>query len=886
MSKGLCETCKADCGDRDERVTECDEYDEDREVRLLFGNEVLEECRESEINPELIKIFKEEASGGEKRRDGSLRMPVQPGIGSIPVKSATTVPASKPLGVNCRECGGSGYELDTYQVPNGPCGRCHGTGAEPSGGGKGGITEEKRRLSKTGGHPDGGPSPPVSVSAPETPDGKTPRMMKGCGESKPTCSDRCQHVINHPKNHACPEVCSCGHSCVPLETPDEPWKWQRPYYAHEKGVLLNITVVDKAEANEKLEWFKKQLLGMPVGGVDYLNECIDDLEARLETEIFDHAHTLSLAMCEHEDNDALKVKLKRAENDVEVQRNTLVELRARLKEQLGELEYLNRDRGELAGTILDYKAKLSAATDAHISHRDTNEMYATRIRCLEAMVAAMRKELGTDHANNCACLNGGACNCEWGADIPVNHTEELEKCLTAEKKAVEYWKAQFEYNSERAVAGEKKISELEKKLARTMELMEDTRLSNDHWLAKFTEARMQKERLEEKLKESYQGADFVAAERVKELQAELATAMHNYKIEHDRAEQQTGRYICMKQLADSFEEKLEERDRELDEICKNADELEAKLTAAEAHGEKMMMDGVIEARKRIAELEAKLAAAEKRYDTAHEDWCRDCAENVTARRVAELEAEDKRLHGEIDKMGLFCRDVCSTGVRNAELEAKLAEAENFKEGIGPDAFKMTKMKERVVELEDGRRRLLKEMNGEIVAHSHDVRVRNERIEALEKQLAETLAKLAGAQLGKIVMNIINPFKPSKPAPPKRVRRVYVAGPYSCTDILTGLRNIREGIKMAEHLLSLGYSPFCPWLDHHFEFYGDHKVEDYYRYSMDFLECCDAVLTIGDWSKSKGVNAEVTRAHELGIPVFNSIADVENYKRETEKNGNA
>jgi hypothetical protein len=115
----------------------------------------------------------------------------------------------------------------------------------------------------------------------------------------------------------------------------------------------------------------------------------------------------------------------------------------------------------------------------------------------------------------------------------------------------------------------------------------------------------------------------------------------------------------------------------------------------------------------------------------------------------------------------------------------------------------------------------------------------------------------------------------------RIRRVYVAGPYSSDNVMVVLRNIREGIKTAEHLLALGYSPFCPWLDYHFEFYGDHIVDDYYRYSMDFLDVCDAVLVIGAWQTSKGAKAEVKRAQELHIPVFNSIGQIELYKRELE-----
>ena len=51
------------------------------------------------------------------------------------------------------------------------------------------------------------------------------------------------------------------------------------------------------------------------------------------------------------------------------------------------------------------------------------------------------------------------------------------------------------------------------------------------------------------------------------------------------------------------------------------------------------------------------------------------------------------------------------------------------------------------------------------------------------------------------------------------------------------------------------------------------VEDYYRCSMSWLEVSDALLVISNRPESKGVNAEIKRAEELGIPVFYSIDEL-------------
>ena len=51
------------------------------------------------------------------------------------------------------------------------------------------------------------------------------------------------------------------------------------------------------------------------------------------------------------------------------------------------------------------------------------------------------------------------------------------------------------------------------------------------------------------------------------------------------------------------------------------------------------------------------------------------------------------------------------------------------------------------------------------------------------------------------------------------------------------------------------------------------VEDYYNYSITWLEASDAVWVLPNSEHSKGTQAEVKRAIELGIPVYHSLEAV-------------
>jgi hypothetical protein len=108
-------------------------------------------------------------------------------------------------------------------------------------------------------------------------------------------------------------------------------------------------------------------------------------------------------------------------------------------------------------------------------------------------------------------------------------------------------------------------------------------------------------------------------------------------------------------------------------------------------------------------------------------------------------------------------------------------------------------------------------------------------------------------------------------------RVYVAGAYSAPNVIDVLNNMRRGMRASAEVLLAGFAPFSPWLDYNFQLQlrdGESlSVDDYYAYSMTWLEASDIVYVIPGWENSKGTLAEISRANALNIPVVYSMTDL-------------
>ena len=113
--------------------------------------------------------------------------------------------------------------------------------------------------------------------------------------------------------------------------------------------------------------------------------------------------------------------------------------------------------------------------------------------------------------------------------------------------------------------------------------------------------------------------------------------------------------------------------------------------------------------------------------------------------------------------------------------------------------------------------------------------------------------------------------------------VYVAGLYSrnkdgkMANVIEVLDNMRIGMRVATEVFLAGYAPFCPWLDYHYTLMlreGEKlEIEDYYAYSLAWLEKSDALLVLQGWENSPGTVRESRRAWVLGIPIFDSLKEL-------------
>lgn len=94
------------------------------------------------------------------------------------------------------------------------------------------------------------------------------------------------------------------------------------------------------------------------------------------------------------------------------------------------------------------------------------------------------------------------------------------------------------------------------------------------------------------------------------------------------------------------------------------------------------------------------------------------------------------------------------------------------------------------------------------------------------------------------------------------------------DVITILDNMRNGMRLSTEVMLAGYAPFVPWFDFHFQLMireGESiSLQQYYDYSLAWMEVSDAVLLVPGWESSKGTMKEMDRAMQLNIPIYNSL----------------
>lgn len=111
---------------------------------------------------------------------------------------------------------------------------------------------------------------------------------------------------------------------------------------------------------------------------------------------------------------------------------------------------------------------------------------------------------------------------------------------------------------------------------------------------------------------------------------------------------------------------------------------------------------------------------------------------------------------------------------------------------------------------------------------------------------------------------------------KRMKLVFVAGPYRSSSEWEVLQNIRTAEAAALELWRMGLAVICPHKNTA-HFGGAAPDEMWLAGDKEMLRRCDAVFALQTWSRSEGARGEVALARELGIPVLFTFDEVRQWQ---------
>lgn len=106
----------------------------------------------------------------------------------------------------------------------------------------------------------------------------------------------------------------------------------------------------------------------------------------------------------------------------------------------------------------------------------------------------------------------------------------------------------------------------------------------------------------------------------------------------------------------------------------------------------------------------------------------------------------------------------------------------------------------------------------------------------------------------------------------RAQIVYTAGAFRGTSHWDQEQNIRRAEQVSLDVWRAGFPCLSPHCNTRY-FQGAAPDEVWLQGDLLMLERCDAVLLVPGWETSSGTLAEVAHAEKLGIPIFNSLAEL-------------
>jgi len=102
--------------------------------------------------------------------------------------------------------------------------------------------------------------------------------------------------------------------------------------------------------------------------------------------------------------------------------------------------------------------------------------------------------------------------------------------------------------------------------------------------------------------------------------------------------------------------------------------------------------------------------------------------------------------------------------------------------------------------------------------------------------------------------------------------VYVAGPFRGPNSWEIEQNIRRAESLSLEVWRAGFACICPHTNTRF-FQGAADDSVWLEGDIEIMKRVDGVLMTPDWKRSQGATIEKEIAEKLGLPVFETLADL-------------
>jgi hypothetical protein len=109
----------------------------------------------------------------------------------------------------------------------------------------------------------------------------------------------------------------------------------------------------------------------------------------------------------------------------------------------------------------------------------------------------------------------------------------------------------------------------------------------------------------------------------------------------------------------------------------------------------------------------------------------------------------------------------------------------------------------------------------------------------------------------------------------RMKLIYIAGPYRGASEWQVVQNIRRAETLALAVWQSGAACICPHKNTAL-FGGAAEDSVWLEGDLEMMRRCDAVLCTDDWQRSVGAIEEVRVARAMGLPVFETIAQLQSW----------